>query len=211
MTTVAPFPLQWPAGRPRRAASLRKAAKFVKMEKKDGQSWRSASEISVAEATKRLQIELDRIGAKLPVLSTNLETRLDGLPRSGQGEPRDPGVAVYFQLSGKPICMPCDTYLRVADNVAAIAAHIEATRAIERHGVASLAEMFSGFVALPAPEAKAPWWEILGVSASASVELIEERFRRLARFRHPDAGGTHEAMAELNAARAEALKERNAA
>jgi phenylpropionate dioxygenase-like ring-hydroxylating dioxygenase large terminal subunit len=37
--------------------------------------------------------------------------------------------------------MPCDRYTRVADNIAAIAAHIDATRAIERHGVDDCADL----------------------------------------------------------------------
>jgi hypothetical protein len=208
MTTIAPFPLQWPAARPRRAAAQRKAGKFAKM--RDNGGWRSAGEISVAEALARLQTELDRIGARYPVVSSNLEPRLDGLPRSGGPEPRDPGVALYFQLQGEPVCMPCDTYGRVADNIAALAAHIEATRAIERHGVASVAEMFAGFVALPAPGAERPWWDVLETRRDASADVVEAQFRRLARERHPDAGGSTEAMAALNAARAAALKERRA-
>ncbi|WP_246676740.1 MULTISPECIES: J domain-containing protein [unclassified Mesorhizobium] len=167
--------------------------------------------MSVADALSRLQDELDRIGANLPVVSTNLQTRLDGLPRSGQSEPSDPGVALYFDLAGKPHCMPCDTYSRVAQNIAAIAAHIEATRAIERHGVSSVAEMFAGFTALPAPGAKRPWQVVMdfmpGDGPQITREVIESRYRRLASIRHPDKpSGSHAAMAELNAARDEALK-----
>jgi hypothetical protein len=36
---------------------------------------------------------------------------------------------------------------------------------------------------------------------------LNQTWRDLAGKRHPDAGGSHDAMAELNAARAEALKE----
>ena len=167
-------------------------------------SWRAHAEITVAEALKRLQIEVDRIGGRYAVISTNLETRLNGLPRSGQREPADPGVALYFRLAGKPHCMPCDTYTKVAHNIAAIAAHIEATRAIERHGVASVSEMFAGFVALPAP--KSPW-DILGVPPGSSADEVSRAFRAKAATSHPDKGGSHEAMAELSAARDAALRE----
>jgi hypothetical protein len=160
----------------------------------------------VSVALKRLQEELDHIGARYPVVSSNLETRLDGLPRSGAREPKDPGVAVYFQLNGKPVCMPCDTYQMVAHNIAAVAAHIEATRKIERHGVASIAEMFSGFVALP--PSHRPWWEVLELQPHASLDAISAQYRALAARRHPDRGGSHEAMAEINRARDEALKEK---
>lgn len=201
--SVQAFPLQWPTGKPRR--SERKDGRFST--KTDHGSWKSNRAITVYEAIKRLQAEAGMIGAKNGVLSTNLETRLDGTPRSGaQPINGDPGVAFYFSLNDKPHCLPCDTYKTVADNIAAIAAHIHATRAIERHGVASVAEMFTGFAQLHAP-GKTPWWSVLGLSSGASREEIITRHRHLASVRHPDRGGTHEMMADLNRARDEALKE----
>lgn len=202
--SVSAYPLQWPVGRPRKAN--RKRATFGK--KANNGRWIEMKELSVADALARLQDEFDRIGARQPIVSTNLETRLDGLPRSGQGEPRDPGVALYFQLDGQPHCMPCDTFDRVADNIAAIAKHIEATRAIDRFGVASIREMFTGFAALPAPGAQRPWREVLEFAAGEVVsrDMIDARYRRLASLRHPDRlGGSHDAMAELNRARDEAM------
>lgn len=202
------YPLQWPAGRARRQPQSRKRAAFGKTAIRHGESRSSKSELSVAEAMRRLQEELDRMGARLPVVSSNVGLRLDGLPRSGQREPQDPGVAVYFQLNGTPHCLPCDTYDRVADNIAAVAKHIEATRAIERYGVADLAEMFQGFQALPPPGAARSWREVLAMPAGPhTMADVETMYRRLARTRHPDSGGSTEAMAELNAARDAARKE----
>ncbi|WP_430436812.1 hypothetical protein [Oceanibaculum nanhaiense] len=201
------YPLHWPAGRPRRQPQDRKRASFGKVQQRAGQSWSSKSELSVADAMRRLQDEMDRMGARLPVVSSNVELRLDGLPRSGQREPQDPGVAVYFQLNGTPHCLPCDTYDRVADNIAAVAKHIEATRAIERYGVADLSEMFQGFRALPPPRPRT-WREVLVMPEGPhSLHDVEVMYRRLARSRHPDNGGSTEAMAELNAAREAARKE----
>lgn len=190
------YPLAWPQGRPRRLPRQRRRGQFTT----------AGQRVSVAGALKRLAGELDRLGAALPVISSNVELRLDGLPRSGQREPEDPGVCVYFQLAGKPHAMPCDTYERVADNIAAVAEHIKATRAIDRYGVATVAEMFSGFVALPAPGTARPWREVMGFPPEATVtlDMVEARYRRLATTRHPDAGGSDAAMAELNAARDQA-------
>lgn len=201
---ATPYPLSWPAGRPRRAADERRWPVF--RTSREGGS----KPITVAVSLERLNRELGRLGAQYPVVSTNLETRRDGLPRSGQPEPADPGVAVYFQLGGKPHCLPCDTYSTVAANIAAVAAHIEATRAIERYGVASVAEMFAGFMALPSPDEKRPWRDVLELrrfGSSATMEMAEENFRRLARERHPDAGGSDAMMAELNRARDDARRE----
>lgn len=191
------YPLRWPPQRPRR--THRKHGRF-------GTHERSFAALSVAEATRRLQSELDLIRARFTVLSTNIELRLDGLPRSGQREPADPGVAVYFHVGDKSICLPCDTYDRVADNIAAVAAHIRATRAIARHGVATVGEMFAGFLALPSPDQSRTWREVLELHRAPQVtrQMIEDAYRRLARERHPDHGGSDSMMAELNHARAAA-------
>ena len=200
------YPLQWPHGRPRKALTARKDATFGKVVGTGHE--RRLKSLSLADARGRLQDEVDRLGGRSAVLSTNVSLRLDGLPRSGQGEPDDPGVALYFDLGGKPHVLACDTYTRVADNIAALAAHIEATRKIERLGVATAAEMFAGFQALPAPGAT-PWWSVLQVEASATPEQIEAAFKRLARERHPDRpGGSHDMMADLNRAREQGMKER---
>ena len=172
------YPLQWPQGRQRRSASLRKRAKF----NATGHNGYKR-DLTVAEAMSGLQDAVDRIGGGYATLSSDLELRLDGLPRSGQSEPDDPGVCLYFELSGNPVAMPCDTYDRAADNIAAIAAHIDATRAIERHGVASVAEMFSGFTALPAPDAAKQWWDILEVVRNARREEVERAWKRLRKER----------------------------
>jgi hypothetical protein len=200
------FPLQWPQGRPRTPSAKRKFARFSKKES-SGHGWNRTVNLSIADAVRRVIDEAGRIGARGLAISSNLELRNDGLPRSSQRKPDDPGVCVYFDLQGKPMAMPCDTYASVEGNIAAIAAHIEATRAIERHGVATVREMFAGFVALPPPAAeprKRPWWEVLGVSQSANRINIAAAYRIKAKQCHPDAGGSVEAMAELNAARAEA-------
>lgn len=205
MTTA--FPLKWPTHRQRRSQSMRKRAKFSR--ETDNGRYTQKKQLSVADALSRLQSEIDAIGGRYPVISSNVEVRLDGLPRSGQREPDDPGVCLYFDLNGKPMALPCDTYDRVADNIAAIAAHMEATRKIERHGVATVSEMFAGFEALPAPSIKRRWREVLDIVTSGpiTVDNIELAYKRLAKRRHPDMGGSHEEMAELNRAREEALRE----
>ncbi|KAB2689706.1 J domain-containing protein [Brucella tritici] len=205
---TAAFPLHWPQHRPRTASPVR--ATFNKKVVRPGKSYAETQSLSIADALGRLQREVDLLGAKQYVLSSNVELRLDGLPRSGQAEPKDRGVALYFHLVDKPHCLPCDRYDRVADNIAAIAKHIEATRAIERYGVADMAEMFAGFTALPPHFNKRNWRAVLGFAAFDHVtkETVEARFKKLAKERHPDVdGGSHQAMAELNQAREEALRE----
>lgn len=182
------YPLAWPPHRPR--ATYRQRSRF---------------DTSFARARDGLIQELDRIGAKLPVLSTNLELRLDGLPRSGQSEPRDTGVAVYFQHKGKPMCFACDRWDRVGDNIHAIAKTIEALRGIARWGSGDmLAQAFSGFAAIEAPKS---WRERLGLSPAASLADAEAAWKRLAFDAHPDRGGSHLRMADINTAIADARRE----
>lgn len=95
------------------------------------------------------------------------------------------------------MCMPCDKWDRLPDNIAAIAAHIDATRKIERYGVQSVEEAFAGFVALPPP---LNWKQILGVRG-VSLDEAESAYRELAKRHHPDRGGSVVKMAELNQAR----------
>lgn len=210
---IKAYPLQWPAGWKRTAAGLQQSGRFAKRVN-SGYSYPRNESVSIAEAMQRLLAELDRMGVHADdvVISSNLALRLDGLPKSGQAEPADSGAAVYWRDAGRDRCMAIDVYTKVAQNIAALAATIEAMRAIERHGGAAILDRaFTGFTALPAPiimGGARPWREVLDYGNSpADREAITRHFRTLAATAHPDKGGTDEAMAQLNAARDTALKE----
>jgi hypothetical protein len=209
--TINAFPLTWPDGWKRTTA--REHARFGKKVRRNGNSWSTHEDLTVAEAIGRVLAELERMGLGRDdvIISTNLALRMDGLPRSDQRAPDDPGAAVYWQTrKGGRKVMAIDRYHRVADNLAAIAATLDAMRAIERHGGAMVLERaFTGFTALPAPGARREWWEVLGLTRSAATrDSVREAFRRLASQHHPDKpGGSHEKMAELNSAQDAALLE----
>ena len=211
---IPAYPLQWPAGWPRTAAGATQHGKFGTKAQRPGQHWASTVSITVAQATQRVLDELARmgIGRDDVVISTNLALRLDGLPRSGQGAPRDAGAAVYWQTrNGDRRVMAIDRYHKVEDNLAAIAATLDAMRAIERHGGARVLERaFTGFTALPAPSAARSWRTVMGyeMCEMPTEDNLRRRFRSLAAVRHPDRnGGSDAAMSELNVALAEAQKE----
>jgi hypothetical protein len=195
METPQRYPLFWPAGWPR--ARSRHTAAFGKMRTTAGQSWQSKGRITTAEAMDRLEGELDRLGARNPLLSSNVDVTMSGRPRSGAAEPSDPGVALYFDLGGKPISLACDKWDRVADNITALAKHIEALRGQDRWGVGTLDRAFTGYEALPAPE---QWFNVLRVSARASRAEVEAAYRESAKAAHPDRGGSDAAMSRVNAA-----------
>jgi len=201
------YPLCWPANWKR--TSNRAGAQFGKNEKRiDG--FTDKRRLSIADAIDRIGVELTRLGVKHEnvIISTNVPLNLSGVPMGNRGEPSDPGVAIYWTQNGKSQCMAIDRYTRVADNMAAVAATLEALRAIERHGGGSILERaFIGFAQLPA--SSRPWREVLKFGlATPTRPMVEERFRELAKQAHPDKpGGDDERMAELNAARAAALLE----
>lgn len=210
--TISAHPLAWPEGWKRTPRLDRAHGRFGRRERGGG-AYRQLKDVTVADAVQRVLEELVRMAILRDdvVISTNLRTRLDGLPRSDQRAPDDPGAAVYWEEStGERRCIAIDQYHKVEDNLAAIAATLEAMRAIERHGGAAiLARAFTGFTALPAPGAPREWWDVLGVPRTCTREELKQAYRALASRFHPDKpGGSHEKMAELNAAQEAGLKER---
>lgn len=192
-TPVSAFPLHWPVGWRRMHHSDRRSARF----------WRRAQGVSISEAVKRVRYELQRIGARDgAIISTDLELRKDGLPFSGQREPADPGVAVYWQVGNETRCMAIDYYDRIADNIATVAATLEAMRAIERHGGAAILERaFTGFNLLPAHEQRRWWWEVFGVDQNASHDEVKAAWLKLRSKAHPDKeGGSEAAFIEVEQA-----------
>lgn len=188
--TIPSFPLSWPVGWKRTPPASRDRARFRKASRARPEGgWQPQRDLTIAEAVERVSAELQRMGIHEDdlVISTNLELRLNGLPRSNQREPADPGVAVYWTdryfRNEPPRCMAIDRYDRVADNLAAVAATLDAMRAIERHGGAAILERaFSGFAALPAPSAES-WRDVLDPADP------EGSYRRLRSQHHPDRAG----------------------
>lgn len=216
MTDATRYPLAWPFGWKRTASSQRARARFRKGERQysnqpNGHSWMRTSELTVPQGLQRLKLELERLNAQGCIISTNVELNSYGDPRGGRRDPDDPGAAVYFKLNGKDRVLACDRWDRTADNLAAIAAHIECVRGIDRYGVGTLDQAFAGYDALPPPGAsnRAPWRAVFEFADSAPLTTadIDRRFKTLAMRMHPDKGGSHAAMAQLNEARDSALRE----
>jgi hypothetical protein len=191
--TVEAFPLNWPAGYPRKSWSDRK---------------RSTFKVTFGAEVQRLLGEIRMLKGSYPVISTNVPIRKDGLPYSLKSSPSDPGVAIYFLWREQQRVFACDQYERVEDNLHAIVLSIEALRGLERWGVSQMLERtFSGFKALPAPEPEKPkksCWEVLEVHPQADLDFIEAVYKFKLKKLHPDSGGDHERMVELNCAMEEA-------
>lgn len=186
--TATAFPLTWPAQFPR--TKYREDGRF---------------KTALPNAIKNVQGSLRNFASdsgkslKNLVISSNVTLGVDA--------PADPGVAVWFEWDDLQVCIPVDRYRSVASNLQAIHHIIEARRVELRHGTLALVRAtFTGFRALPAPAGRS-WWEVLRVPRDAKRADVDAAYRRLAIEHHPDRGGDASKMAELNAARDEALKE----
>lgn len=206
--TAEAYPLQWPAGRARTERWRRERAKF---------------DVTFARARDNIVAEIGRLAGRYPdpqiVISTNIALRRDGLPLANQRQPDDPGVAVYFLYKKRQMSFACDRWEKIEHNMQAIAKTIEALRGIARWGTGDMLEAaFTGFTALPPPpaagsgsappaaQARKHWRDVFGTGVRDRA-VLQDVYRRLAAAYHPDRGGDPVKMAELNAARDEALQE----
>lgn len=187
------FPLHWPPGFPR--VSVRYKSKF--------------GEKNFGFARDNLIHEIDLLGGRKIVLSTNVPLRADGLPYADNRRIADPGVAVYFDYREKPRVFACDKWSSTAENMWALAKTIDAIRGIARWGASDMLERaFTGFTALPASTSVRTPWQILEVPRTATLEQLKNARIKLAQIHHPDHGGSAERMAEINRAYDAAIKER---
>lgn len=183
------YPLAWPPGFPR--TKTREKGQF--------KTTLSGALNNVRESLRRFAVDS---GKKLDglVISSNYSLGIDN--------PADPGVSVWFTWDGLQVCIPVDRYSSVASNLQAIHHVIEARRTELRHGTLALVRAaFTGFAALPPPSSNRPWRAVLEVPADTTLANAEQVYRIEARAVHPDSGGSHDAMAELNAAINEAREE----
>jgi len=183
------YPLQWPAHIKRTALHLRKISAFS---------------ATPDQARQGLKAGAKRMGTHV-VISTNVELRLDGEPYASRRQPEDTGVAVYFMRKGQSVCIACDKYERVWENMRGLAKTIEAMRGIERWGSSEILDQaFTGFIALPSPDAITTpvitWWGILGERLDANSADIQAAWKAKIR----DATDTEKL--EINLAHDEGLK-----
>lgn len=181
------YPLYWPESWPRTTQNQVKRARF--------------GDHTVHEGRRVLADQVRLFGGSELIISSNLELRLDGNPRSNQKQPADRGVAVFFKRKGEDMALACDVYSTVEDNLWALCRTLDALRQIERDGSPSLINRaFKGFAALPDPNDR-KWWDVLGVPATASDAEIDQAHIRLAKQYHPDMqGGNNELFIQVQQA-----------
>lgn len=196
------YPLYWPDGWKRTPAHRREPSRY---------------QVKLARARDELLRELRLLGARDVIISTNIELRRDGLPYANKSQPEHPGVAVYWMQKRQQRVIACDVWRKVEENLRAVGLTVAALRMIERAGASEILDRaFTGFNALPPAqkdEPEDPFWfcdvlELNNVRLDTEdiAEDIERAYKRLAAVRHPDKGGSTEAMSRLNNAREAALE-----
>ena len=186
MSAPIAYPLAWPLELPRTTSRVR-----------------SPFKVSLNRAVADLQDSLRLFGTdtRLPVKNVVISSNVT----LGSPKPSDPGVAVYFDWDGGQRCIAVDRFPDVEANVRAIYQILEGRRQEMRYGGLHIVRAaFRGFSALPPPD---DWRRVLGLGDQPTLAEVDAAYKRLARERHPDSGGSGHAMAELNAAREAARAE----
>lgn len=194
------YPLKWPLGRERTSSWQRKDARF---------------NTTMGRARDELLQELKRLGARDVVISSNVATYRRGgqdiMYADQSAAKEDPGVAVYYTWKGEQYALACDRWKAVMENLQALNKTVDAIRGIERWGTGEMMKAaFAGFKAIPEQATSGrSCWDVLGIKQTKDRSVINTAYTNLASKRHPDIGGSHERMVELNEARRQALEYAN--
>jgi hypothetical protein len=194
---ITASPLTWPDGWTRTKSPER--SRFGKWQKP----------VSIAVATTFVLEELRRmgIGDWNVIISTDLRLRQDGLPYSNQREPDDKGASVWWKDGDEQRVIALDKYDRIADNIYAIGKTIEAMRGIERWGGGEILERtFTGFTALPNPDAQPSWRDVLDYYGD-DIDDANTAYKVARAVAHPDKGGDTDRFYLVNQAWEQAEQE----
>jgi len=173
METVDAFPLCWPAHFERSKVKTYSNFKCTLVQARDG-----------------ILRELDLLGARSVIISSNIPIKKDGQMYAGQKPiDNDHGVAVYFIWDKEQRVLACDAYYNIWENLRAIEKSIDAMRGLGRWKVSNMLKAaFTGFKSLEnkTPETVKYWWEILEVDVWADSNEIKTAYRDKAKRFHPD-------------------------
>lgn len=148
------------------------------------------------------------------------EFKVDGTPKVRAWH-RHPGVIVSFESMHGPLRYWTDVFQGWADNLRAIALGLEALRKIDRYGLGSRGEQYTGWKAIGSgiPMGAASGWasaedaarcllNAAGLSGTAiEVEIMldasdprQSVYRAACKAHHPDVGGDHAQFVRIKSA-----------
>ncbi len=110
-----------------------------------------------------------------------------------------PEATLRFELRGQNIAISCGSQPTYRDNLRCVAFAVEAMRMNEKRGIADT--MRKAYLMLEAPKEQRDPYEVIGVRPDASEAVLNAAYKAQANERHPDKGGSDDAMQELNEAR----------
>lgn len=166
-----------------------------------------------------LRLELDLLDAHNVVLSadfTEADLKADGMPHVRARPLKFPGVEISFDSVHGSLAFGTDAHEFWQHNVRAIALALQALRAVDRYGVSSSGEQYTGWRVVASGENDreraarylARHGAPLGTSISratdrilASRDAAHAHYCEAAKRLHPDAGGSPEAFALLQKAK----------
>ena len=153
----------------------------------------------------------------IQLAATEREIRKDGTGLLAHAHVEHPGVIVSFEANRGPLRFSCDRFDAYGPaagwraNVRAIALGLEALRKIDRYGIGSGGEQYTGFGALPPgqPLAMGPAMTLDEAERLLGLDLIDRydvdtirlHYRGLSKHHHPDAGGDPDTFRRLTEAR----------
>jgi hypothetical protein len=147
--------------------------------------------------------QLKLLPARNIIVSSNVPLRQDGIPYANFGRSgiSDKGIAVYFTFEGEQKVIACDAWDSFEINLRALWHTVEDIRALERNGASSIiAQVFTGFKALPEKDREQEWWETLGCRKGDDPETIKTAYRNKLHEVHPDKGGSSEEFLKVQEA-----------
>lgn len=179
------YPLQWPFGWERTPAINQTKGQFQ---------------------VKDFKLAFNGLAREIRLLSDDENPYLTHNMMASQREPDDTGVAVYFTYEGRQVCIPCDKYDKVKNNIRGIEKTIEALRGIQRWGCKVVMERTVHAYTVPMLTSS-NWRAILRLPEKVTLLQVEKQYKALAKENHPDQGGSPEQMAEINQAVEQARRE----
>lgn len=117
----------------------------------DKQRPHSPFRANYTETLQLLERECRQLGADQVIVELALhedDLRRDGKPYAG-AHTSHPGVIVAFESDHGPLKYTADKFATWTENVRAIALGLEALRKVDRYGMTSRGEQYSGWKALP--------------------------------------------------------------